>query len=730
MTLRHRSAPRRPLPGALALASALFCTAALPAQIVRLGSEFQVNTTTAESQFAPAVAGEIGGPFLVAWQSSGQDGSGAGIYARLFAADGTALTGEIRIPQTTAGDQVTPAVAYHSTAGTFLVAWASNGQDGDGYGIYARRLQASNGQLLGDEFRVNASTSGNQVAPRIAAQSAPLHLGVPTFFVAWSGPGESGDTNEIFARGFAAGSGAATTGEVRLNSTVSGNQLQPAIAAAASGLVAAWASSGQDGSGFGIVARRFSFELSPASPEIAVPEISIFDQSAPAVAGFVGGDFAVAWQRSLQAESSTVGPQPVIALRRFSGSTASGPEVQVQNDVSRRHEAPVVAGFADAVTVAWQEIDLATGDKQALASRFDAANAPVVVDFPLNTTYAGDQISPALDGLTRLVATWASFGQDGSSYGIFAQRLGSPLPPCVADSTTLCLQDGRFQVRATWATAAGAHGAGQAVALTADSGYYWFFDDANVEIVIKLIDACGFAGFDNYWVFATGLTNVAVDLHVVDTWSGDEKLYANALDHSFEPILDSGHFRVCEVPEPTAGNDSGLGSPDGQELARGGWAEGSHGARSALPQREDPVGYGPDRTPSGSSTPTPQPAIASEGNCVANARTLCLFSGRFEVKIDFETAQGATGDGQAIPLTDESGYFWFFDDANVELVIKVIDACDFNDRYWVFAGGLTNVETHLTVRDTQHPGAVFTSINPLNQDFAPILDGNAFATCP
>ncbi len=34
---------------------------------------------------------------------------------------------------------------------------------------------------------------------------------------------------------------------------------------------------------------------------------------------------------------------------------------------------------------------------------------------------------------------------------------------------------------------------------------------------------------------------------------------------------------------------------------RGGWTEGSHGARSALPQREDPMGYGPDRTPSGDS---------------------------------------------------------------------------------------------------------------------------------
>ena len=59
------------------------------------------------------------------------------------------------------------------------------------------------------------------------------------------------------------------------------------------------------------------------------------------------------------------------------------------------------------------------------------------------------------------------------------------------------------------------------------------------------------------------------------------------------------------------------------------------------------------------------------------------------MKIDYRTAAGATGDGQAYPLTSDSGYFWFFDDANVELVIKVIDGCGYNGRYWVFAGGLT-----------------------------------------
>jgi len=687
MNLRIRSLA---VPLALCTAAGL---APLAAQLVPIGSEQPVNTTTAASQFAPAIAGEPGGNYLAVWQSTSQDGSGSGVYGRLFDASGAALSGEIRIAQTSAGDQISPAVAW-SPAGTFLVAWASNGQDGSGYGIYARRLAAGNGQFLGNEFQVHVTTDGSQLAPKVAAQGSG-------FCVVWSGVGASGDTNDVYGRAFAAtGSGAgAATGEVRLNASVTGDQVQPAVAAAGSGLVVAWASSEGDGSGFGVVARRFDAALVAQSPDIQVPEHTIFDQSSPAVAGFAGGGFAVAWQRALQEIGSPIGPQPVIALRRFAGNAATGAELQVQADVSRRHELPaVVADGAEAVTVAWQEHDLVSGDKQVVASRYDLANAPLVVDYPLSSTAVGDQISPALAGSSRLVAAWASFGQDGSSFGVYSRRFGVPLPPCVEDAATLCLNDDRFRIRATYATAAGASGAGKAIALTPDSGYFWFFNDTNVEIVLKLVDACGLAGFDNFWVFATGLTNVEVTLDVVDTWTGDQRTYHNDLNQDFQPILDTGHFHVCGTPAPLAPLDP--------------LAPMAPGARTAQ-----------------APASAPPPAV-TEGACTPDATTLCLNDGRFEVKIDYRTAAGATGDGQAFPLTAESGYFWFFDDANVELVIKVIDGCGYNDRFWVFAGGLTNVETHLTVRDTLHPTAVFARTNPLNQAFAPILSIDAFDTCP
>ena len=97
----------------------------------------------------------------------------------------------------------------------------------------------------------------------------------------------------------------------------------------------------------------------------------------------------------------------------------------------------------------------------------------------------------------------------------------------------------------------------------------------------------------------------------------------------------------------------------------------------------------------------------------------------------FRTSNGQSGNGQAVSLTSDSGYFWFFNAANIEVVIKVLNACTQSPpRYWVFAAGLTNVEVTLTVRDTQTGAQAPPYVNPINTPFQPIQDTNAFSTCP
>jgi hypothetical protein len=117
------------------------------------------------------------------------------------------------------------------------------------------------------------------------------------------------------------------------------------------------------------------------------------------------------------------------------------------------------------------------------------------------------------------------------------------------------------------------------------------------------------------------------------------------------------------------------------------------------------------------------------GQCVNGGATLCLNDGRFRVTATYRTNQGQSGQGQGVRLTDDSGYFWFFDPENVEVTLKVLNACTLTpSRFWVFAAGLTNVEVRLTVTDTVS-GQVKTYANPLDRRFRPIFDTDAFATC-
>jgi hypothetical protein len=73
--------------------------------------------------------------------------------------------------------------------------------------------------------------------------------------------------------------------------------------------------------------------------------------------------------------------------------------------------------------------------------------------------------------------------------------------------------------------------------------------------------------------------------------------------------------------------------------------------------------------------------------------------------------------------------FWFFQPDNPELLVKVLNGCGVNQRFWVFYAATTNVELTMTVRDT-NAGVTKTYFNPLNNPAPPVLDTSAFATCP
>ncbi len=255
-------------------------------------------------------------------------------------------------------------------------------------------------------------------------------------------------------------------------------------------------------------------------------------------------------------------------------------------------------------------------------------------------------------------------------WGIFAITLTEP---CSTGPDALCLNAGRFRVRVNWTAAAiGSRGVGRAQSLTSDTGYFWFFSDNNIELVVKVVDGRAVNG--RIWVFYGALSDVEYTIAVTDSQTGDVRMYRNPPG------------RLASVADTSAFAIDGVG---------------------------------------GEATPESAPAPRQIAECGPDTTTLCLNASRFRVRVAWRAPSlGAAGSGQSVALTSDTGYFWFFSDNNVELVVKVVDGRSFNGKFWVFYGALSDVEYTITVTDTE-TGAERAYFNPSGQ-LASVADTAAF----
>lgn len=212
----------------------------------RLGREVKVNAYTTNYQTIPRVAALTNGGFVVVWMSSGQDGSSFGVYGRRFDSTGRRVGPEFLVNTHTNDSQGYAAVRGLNNGG-FVVAWASSGQDGDGYGIYAQRFNSA-GARVKSEFHVATATANPQLWPSVA----PLMNG--GFVIAWESFLQDGDGYGAYAQCYRA-NGTPLGREFRLNTTTAGDQRRPTVATLTDGsYVAAWSS----GSGEGVFGQHFS----------------------------------------------------------------------------------------------------------------------------------------------------------------------------------------------------------------------------------------------------------------------------------------------------------------------------------------------------------------------------------------------------------------------------------------------------------------------------------------
>ncbi len=253
-----------------------------------VAAEFLVNTYTSSEQLSSELTDLAGGGFVVTWQSYGQDGSHYGVYGQIFDAQGAKVGSEILLNSYTASEQSDPTITT-LTNGNFVVSWTSgDNQDGSIYGIYGQIFTFA-GVKVGSEFQVNSHTADTQRYAAIAA------LDNGGFVVTWQSNLQDGSSFGIYGQRYDA-TGTAVGSEFGINTyTTSAQDNVDVTGLTNGGFVAVWASSAQDGSGYGIYGQEYDASGVSVGSEFQINEYTAGDQKDPSVTALANGGFVVTW---------------------------------------------------------------------------------------------------------------------------------------------------------------------------------------------------------------------------------------------------------------------------------------------------------------------------------------------------------------------------------------------------------------------------------------------------
>jgi hypothetical protein len=265
-----------------------------------------------------------------------------------------------------------------------------------------------------------------------------------------------------------------------------------------------------------------------------------------------------------------------------------------------------------------------------------------------------------------------AFSQSFAALQPFLQP-GSTRGSCRRDNFTLCLLSSRFRVQVGWTNQFdGSSGSGRAIASTDSTGFFYFTDPSNYELVVKILN------FGNVIkVFYGELTDLQFTITVIDTVSGAVKTYKN-------------------TPGDCGAIDNNAFSTGGASAAaKLGGAGSFAGGKGALLKR---------------------------GSCVPGHGTLCLLDRRFTVTTAWMNQfDGSSGTGSARSLSDQSGLFTFTDPSVIELVMKAVE---FPDRVAFFYSALSNYQYDIQVTDTV--GGTTKTYHNAAGTYCGGLDNNAF----
>ncbi len=380
-------------------------TSGLVSAQIPIGVEFLINTTTTGAQSQVDVDMDPFGAFVVVWRSD-PTGGGGDILAQRFDASANKLGGEITVAAT-ADDEVLPVVVLRPGGG-FIVAWELNPATLNELWV---RCYDATGTPVAAAQQIDPGPTSSERRPAIAMADDGA------FVVAFEEGGE------VYAQRF--DNTCTTIGSAfQVNVYTTGAQNRPGVALDSNkDIIVAWTSNGQDGSGNGIYARRFTWAGSGGA-EFLVNTFTLNSQYAPDIAIQSTDIYIITWTSELQDGSG----QGVFAQRFSTGDAKLGSEFQVNTYWnSLQASSRVAVDGLDAFTIVWNSL-AQDGDGMGIyEQRFKADGTPVGTEFLVNTTTVGAQQVPRVAIGGQEVVVWEGDGADPDSYGVQGQRYAAPL---------------------------------------------------------------------------------------------------------------------------------------------------------------------------------------------------------------------------------------------------------------------------------------------------------------
>ncbi|MCS6622547.1 Ig-like domain-containing protein [Roseibacterium beibuensis] len=453
-----------------------------------LDAPLQLNTSIAGNQTHPTLAILADGRMVAAWQSA--DASGTGIVFRMLDSEGTPIGSERWANRTTAGNQTSPDIVALAD-GTFLILWTSAGTDGSGAGVYGQRISADGTQYLGAQFRLNATTTGDQLNDSAITETSFAVLDDGTLVATWWGDGEVHHRRfDPPEAAFTAYQGDEIAIPLTVNLVDASETFELAISNLPPGATLSAGTQREDGAWVLTAAEAASLTLTPpagyAGEILLRIEITTIDGDSRAT--------AVSYRevQVLPVDNDADGAD--VGFRTGADPTTEEDVNVTEVSGGLYEDAGVAALTGGGHVVVWSG-QFGDSDGWGVRAKVYGADGSVVSvnefwgdpgDFTVNTFKTGAQQNPTVLGLGDggFAVFWHSFNQDGSEVGVYGQRFNA----------TGLKVGGEFRVNTTTALAQEAPTA----TLLDDGGFVVLFEsepvnNAGFEIRGQRYDAAGVA---------------------------------------------------------------------------------------------------------------------------------------------------------------------------------------------------------------------------------------------